>query len=383
MTRYQEGYLFKRGKRPVWVARWREVILRNGKEVVRHRARTLGLVERMSHRQARIEMQKVLKPLNDGTYSPEGSLTLSQFVDSWMVLVFPNFKPSTQHGYKTLLRTHVLPQFGDFRLADICKRDIQLFVARKISENLKWQTVRNCWILLSSVLNSACEYDYISTNPAKGVKFPPEPPKKAPEILTAWDLERLLAEMKEPFRTMAQLCVLTGLRIGELCALQWEDVDLRSSRLLVRRGVYEGQFHSPKGGKVRLIPLSPLAAQILAKAYAEADKFDLVFHTRTGRPYREGQIGYRYIRPAAERAGLGRVTAHHLRHIHSSVLHDQGTPIGIIQKQLGHSRVETTLNTYTHIIPETHRLAIERLEQRLFPNCAQVTKPKDKRELVN
>ena len=74
----------------------------------------------------------------------------------------------------------------------------------------------------------------------------------------------------------------------------------------------------------------------------------LVFHTRNGRPYRQTQIADRTITPAARRGGLGRVPVHQLRHIHSSILHDQGSPVGINQKQLGHAKAETTLR---HLYP--------------------------------
>ena len=81
------------------------------------------------------------------------------------------------------------------------------------------------------------------------------------------------------------------------------------------------------------------------------------------------------LRPAAKAAGLDRVTWHQLRHIHASVLHDIGVPAKIAQHQLGHASVETTLNFYTHVIPDTHRRAIESLEEALFlvvPKCSQI-----------
>ena len=83
----------------------------------------------------------------------------------------------------------------------------------------------------------------------------------------------------------------------------------------------------------------------------------------------------RVLRPAAKAAGLDRVTWHQLRHIHASVLHDIGVPAKIAQQQLGHASVETTPNFYTHVIPDTHRRAIESLEEALFPvvpKCSQI-----------
>src|SRR4030088_1450806 len=94
-----------------------------------------------------------------------------------------------------------------------------------------------------------------------------------------------------------------------------------------------------------------------------------------GGPHRESNLLERVLRPAAKAAGLDRVTWYQLRHIHASVLHDIGVPAKISQQQLGHATVKTTLNFYTHVIPDAHRRAIESLERALFPvvpKCSQV-----------
>ena len=73
------------------------------------------------------------------------------------------------------------------------------------------------------------------------------------------------------------------------------------------------------------------------------------------------------LQPAAEAAGLGRVTWHQFRHIHSSLLNDLKVPVKIAQEQLGHASISTTLNIYTHVVDASHRLAIEAVERQLFP----------------
>lgn len=73
------------------------------------------------------------------------------------------------------------------------------------------------------------------------------------------------------------------------------------------------------------------------------------------------------LQPAAERAGLGRVTWHQFRHIHSSLLNDLRVPVKIAQEQLGHASIATTLNIYTHVVDASHRQAIEALERQVFP----------------
>jgi integrase len=92
-----------------------------------------------------------------------------------------------------------------------------------------------------------------------------------------------------------------------------------------------------------------------------------VFPNKSGEPLRESKLLERVLQPAAERAGLGRVTWHQFRHIHSSLLNDLRVPVKIAQEQLGHASIQTTLNIYTHVVDASHRAAIESLEQRLFP----------------
>ncbi|HEX3643961.1 MAG TPA: tyrosine-type recombinase/integrase, partial [Vicinamibacterales bacterium] len=94
---------------------------------------------------------------------------------------------------------------------------------------------------------------------------------------------------------------------------------------------------------------------------------DLVFPNKSGEPLRESKLLERVLQPAAERAGLGRVTWHQFRHIHSSLLNDLRVPVKIAQEQLGHASIQTTLNIYTHVVDASHRAAIESLEERLFP----------------
>ena len=99
-----------------------------------------------------------------------------------------------------------------------------------------------------------------------------------------------------------------------------------------------------------------------------------MFPNKSGEPLRESKLLERVLQPAAERAGLGRVTWHQFRHIHSSLLNDLRVPVKIAQEQLGHASIQTTLNIYTHVVDASHRAAIESLEQRLFPTVPKSQK---------
>ena len=91
-----------------------------------------------------------------------------------------------------------------------------------------------------------------------------------------------------------------------------------------------------------------------------------MFGNRKGEPLRESKLLTNVLQPAAEAAGLGRVTWHQFRHIHSSLLNDLNVPVKIAQEQLGHASISTTLNIYTHAVDASHRKAVEAVEARLF-----------------
>jgi integrase len=288
----------------------------------------------------------------------------------WKPLVFPTFKATTQHGYKTVLTNHVLPAWKDWRLRDVERLAIQQWVAEKFARRTGWQTVRNSWVLLSGILESAVEYGYLQTNPARGVKFPQKGLKQKPVIIAGEGLAKLLNELGEPHRTMVQLIAATGLRIGELLALRWSALDLDNGTLAVRESVFEGRFQLPKTAKaLRTIPLGSHAVATLSRhrdGSSRTEPNDLVFGNRKGEPFRESKLLTRVLQPAAESAGLGRVTWHQFRHIHSSLLNDLRVPAKIAQEQLGHASISTTLGIYTHVVDASHRAAVASVEERLF-----------------
>ena len=377
---YQAGCLFKRGKRQkVWVARWRESVIRvDGSRGRRHRSAVLGLVSEIpTRRQAQLLLDQRLRPVNRGEHRPQSATTFEQFAErEWMELNFPTYKLTTQRSYRLVLHRHVLPYFGAWRLCDITMRDVQRFVGEKFKQGLSWQTVRNAWIVASSVLEAAVRYAYLTENPARGAKFPPRGPGRVPEMLRADGFAALLGRLAEPVATMVTLVALTGLRIGELLALRWQVVDEVAGTLHVRESVFEGQFQRPKSEKgTRTVPLGPKACALLATHRQRSEQRQpdaLLFTNAKGDPHRESNLLQRVIQPAARAAGVGRVTWHQLRHVHSSLLHDLGVPAKIVQQQLGHASVTTTLNIYTHAIADSHRQAIVGLEQVLFPSCSQV-----------
>jgi len=185
---------------------------------------------------------------------------------------------------------------------------------------LAWNTVRNLRKLLSGILRTAVDWNYLQENPVRRTKLPPRPRRASANYLLPEQVLQLLSELPEPYRSMVLLAVLTGVRRCELFALRWEALNLEKCVLEVRESVYKGHFSTPKTqSSHRKIPLSSQALQLLQDRRAmrpDAKAEDLVFMSRTGTPLRPDNVLKRIIRPACDWLGLPRIGWHTFRHTH-------------------------------------------------------------------
>jgi integrase len=258
--RFQRGSLFQRGKRQkVWVARWREdVINADGTMGRMRRSAVIGTVAEISTRRLAMNaLSERLRLLNSGSQRPQAMRTLKDFVrKDWEPVVLPTLKYATQRHYKYVLNVHLIPAFGERRLSDISREAIQAFLTAKLRDGLSWETVHHFRCALSKVLGTAEEWGYIADNPARKTRLPRRDYKPERSILTPEQIRRLISALPEPTMSAVMLLVLTGLRIGELLALRWKNVDLDARVLKVTETVYEGHFDSPKTRRsVRSIPI--------------------------------------------------------------------------------------------------------------------------------
>ena len=150
----------------------------------------------------------------------------------------------------------------------------------------------------------------------------------------------------------------TGLRRGELIALQWDAVDLVAGRLLVKRNVWRGHFGTPKGGRSREVPLNAVALQAL-KAHGHL-RGAFVFCDATG-AYLKNDTCRNAILRASKRAGLRPIGWHTLRHSFASHLVARGVPLKAVQELLGHATIDMTMR-YAHLSPDVKKDAVRALE---------------------
>ncbi len=375
-SRYQIGSLFVRGKRKrMYVARYYEsVIGSDGQQRVR-RSVVLGPVAEIgTPRNAQNRLLELLQPINSGLEKPKVLLTFREFVEEhWKPGVLPLFKRSTQIGYGPLLKLYLLPQFESKPLSEITPSLVQEFLCRVSKTGISWYAVRNVRNLLSRILRSAVEWEFLQRNPVVGAKLPPKPLVSERRFLSPGEIRHLSGGLREPYRSMVLVAVLTGLSRGELFALRWGVVDFESCLLEVREAVYEGHFGTPKTrNRVRRVPLSQPLIEILKQHRNRSKRSapaELVFSSRAGTAIRPDNVLKREIHPACERLGIPRMGWHAFRHTHATLLSELGEPIKVAQAILGHADIETTLSVYTHSVPESERRAEERVARLILdPN---------------
>ena len=178
---------------------------------------------------------------------------------------------------------------------------------------------------------------------------------------------RLLSVLREPFRTMVLLAVLTGLRVGEILALRWQDLDLAGGDLRVVQAVYRGCLGSPKTkGSRRTIPLPQvvtLALRNLAPRAPGSTPEGLVFPSRKGTILNDTNLLLQVLKPAGMLIGAPWISWHTFRRTHATLLQLAGGSAKDAQAQLGHSQITTTLGIYTIPVPAHQREAVEKPAQ--------------------
>lgn len=311
-----------------------------------------------------------------GTYKPSSVLTFRAFsLDRWEPGILPTLKRSTQRDYRSLLRCHLLPAFGDKQLRDIERADVQLFLVEK-GKKLAMKTVHHLRVLLSRILGVAVEWSYLSENAATGTKLPRGKGLIERPFLTAEQVQRLVAGLSGVGKTLVQMAVLTGLRRGELFGLRWKYLDFERRVIHVKEALYEGESGLPKTkSSIRDVPMSDPVFEALTEhrnAAKIAGPEDFVFSDGRGFPLNPQRVLEKVIYPACDSLKLPRAGWHTFRHPHATLLGDLGESIKTTQALLGHRDLDTTLSVYTHAIPESQRQAVARLAEVLDPSWTQL-----------
>lgn len=299
--------------------------------------------------------------------APAQQLTFAEFsTEKWLpTYVFPNNKPSEQRRKKSTLRYHLVPAFGSLNLSAITVEKIEAFKARKCRDGLSPKTINNTLTVLNSCLKTAVEWGYLPHPPR--IKFLAA---LQPDIdfLTEQEYQQLLASISDPmWYTMVLIAIKTGLRFGELLALQWDAIDFDQRLITVKRSIVQKSLNTPKSNRIRYVPLtSDVIQHLQALRNSPGGQFLWVFTRWGDRPLNEKSL-HRALQRFLKAAGLRHIRWHELRHTFATLLICKGVPLRVLQGLMGHSDIHTTLR-YAHLYPNTMRHAIGVLEPEAMLN---------------
>lgn len=307
-------------------------------------------------------------------FSRAGEYTVGQWMDVW----FENcakvkVRPSSHQTYRGYIDHHIKPYVGDIPLNKLTTLDLQQLYKKLLSggrvertesekqpKGLSPKTVRNINQVISSALTFAKEQKLIISNPTDGCSLPKLEHREM-KTLTAEQLQSFLREAKESgVYEMYYIELATGLRRGELLGLKWEDIDLTTSVIHIRRQVarINGEIiEAPLKTKnsYRTVSIGADAVGILMRQKEKTDS-EYIFPSPTGGPISPDSVLHMLHR-VLKRAGLPKVRFHDLRHTFASLALQNGVDVKTVSGMLGHYSAGFTLDTYAHVTTAAQRQA--------------------------
>lgn len=287
--------------------------------------------------------------------------TLREWLMHWLEeQTKPYIRETTYATYGSQLRTHLLPALGKAAVRSLTKERIQEF-ANDLAQHVSAGMVHNVLRLLSSALKSAKSKGLIDHNPCEGLRRPMYK-RREPRVLSLKEQEKLERFAVQADNAEFVLCLYTGLRVGELCALKWEDVDFQTNTLHVRRSAKRVKrvqgtaviMGLPKtDDSKRAIPVPAFVMEYLRPLKRESGRvFDVDIRTMQQR-----------LEKLANTAGLKGVHMHTLRHTFATRCLEVGVGIEALAALMGHSSPNVTMGYYAHCTHETKVRSVNRLKQ--------------------
>lgn len=308
--------------------------------------------------------------------SVKAGLTLKTYAETWLEHIQHTRKPSTWDDYGKRLKQDIYPLLGMLDLHDITRERVKALALAGMKKGQAPKTVQNTLRVLSSLLSHAKEDGLITDNPAlrPGKILPKVSKRRAIEPLTKEEVAALLSlvRTKAPRLYPLLLCAArTGLRQGELLALQWDDLNFSGRFMEVRRSMSHGSLTTPKSGESRRVDMSLeltdtlKALQVdrhLEAVTREWQKLpEWVFCNEHGSLFHHNPVRIAF-HSLLKAAGVRRVRFHDLRHTFASLLLQQGESPVYVKDQMGHSSIQVTVDLYGHLIPGGNRQAVDQLD---------------------
>lgn len=297
---------------------------------------------------------------------------LSEVIDLWKADKKQYVKKSSFSAYMLLIENHLLPVFG--AKDGIEEADVQAFVFQKLEAGLSQKTIKDILIVLKMILKFGAKNKWLEYTPFD-IQFPTEREKHNIEVLSRSDQKKIMNYIQEhfTFRNLGvYICLSAGMRIGEICALTWQDIDTDSGVISVNRTIQriymiedgnrrtELILDTPKTkNSIREIPISKDLLRILKPFKKIVNPLFFVL-TNDAQPT-EPRTYRSYYKNLMKDLGMPELKFHGLRHSFATRCIESNCDYKTVSVLLGHSNISTTLNLYVHPNMEQKKKAIEQM----------------------
>jgi len=300
--------------------------------------------------------------LKEPDLSIVGVITVCALVEQYRAEKMPQ-RYSTRRSYDAWLKNHVIPKWGECEITDVQARCAELWLKSLDLTPRSRAAVRG---LLRILWDFAMWRGDVPTqrNPMELVTIKGASKRTSkPRSLTVDEFQRFIVHLREPFRTIALVCVCFGLRISEALALKWGDVDWLEGKLSIERGIVRQRIDDLKTATSHeAITVGQTMLDTL-KLWKQTTQFsaqeDWIFASPTQLgclPWSADSVNDAYQK-AASAAGIAHVSTHSMRHTYRSWLDAVGTPIAVQQKLMRHADIRTTMNTYGDVVTDEMAVA--------------------------
>ena len=319
-----------------------------------------------TRKEAAEKLTKAMTDRDGGLVFDAENQTVGEYFQRWLDdSVRGSVKPVTFENRARVVRVHISPALGRIKLKALAPAHVQGFYRAKLDEGLASSSVHTIHSVLHTALKRAVKLELIPRNTAAAVD-PPRPRPKEIRPLDAAQAKALLSAARgDRLEAVYVLAVTAGLRISELLALKWEDVDFERGVLHVRRTLSAADsgptFTTPKNGKGRSVKLTGQAIDALKRHRAAQNEerlrlgsmwedWGLLFCAERGAPWSRQSLTRCSFKPLLERADPD-IRFHDLRHTCATLLLSRGHHPKLVQELLGHASVAITLDRYSHVLP--------------------------------
>ncbi len=343
-------------------------------EGAKRRSRLIGTLRQFPTKGAAQRAAQALRPEESNDSASEDQVTVKGLAAKYVQARLPH-RLSTARVYLSWLNKHVLPEWGDKHINEVQPLAAERWLNSLLLSPKSKVHVRNMLHILVDFAMLTGVLD-LGRNPLELVRIRGgSKRRRKPRNLTVEEFRRLSAHLKEPFRTIALLCVCFGLRISEALALKWSDLDWLNGTLQIERGIVEQNVDEVKTAESRrTLTVAPELLAVL-KDWHQATEFAANQDWMFASPLKIGRLPYSYtgvwreLKRAAAVAGIGEIATHAFRHTYRTWLDSTGTPVGVQQRLMRHADIRTTMNQYGDALSADMQQAQGKVIQLVFKSA--------------